>query len=228
LSEEQAMIDLPLPDEPSALKALVRELVQQAPETGVPLVVAGTWLADPLWELWGTELTRHGMARERFGQIVAGFGNELRLWVVGERLWTQYITSLAGRVTRRLSPMPARVEPPVTSDEVDAAWHVALSRVGIRPDADQASLISRIGELQLHYELGVRSGTTGSAGPARGAFAIVWAGGRLRDPEVPCGEAWSSTSAAAALAQALGHFLLKDPAYPPAHLSVPEVHRLRA
>lgn len=222
------MIELPLPDEPSALKALVRELVQQAPETGLPLVVAGTWLADPLWELWGTELSRHGMARARFGQIVAGFGNELRLWVVGERLWEQYISSLAGRVTRRLTPLPARVEPPVTSSEIDAAWQVALSRVGMRPDADQASLISRIDALQLHYEIGVRSGTTGSAGPSRGAFAIVWAGGRYRDPEVPFGEAWSSASASAALAEALGHFLLKDPAYPPAQLTLPVVQRLRA
>ena len=93
------MIDLPCPEEPSALKSLVRELLQQSPETGLPLVVAGTWIADPLWELWGAELTRHGMARQRFGQIVAAFGNELRLWVVGERPWAQYIAGLAGRVT---------------------------------------------------------------------------------------------------------------------------------
>ena len=46
----------------------------------------------------------HGMDRERFGQIVAGYGNELRLWVVGERPWQQYISGLAGRVERRLSP----------------------------------------------------------------------------------------------------------------------------
>jgi hypothetical protein len=222
------MVTLPLPEEPSALKSLVRELLQQSPETGLPLVVAGTWIADPLWELWGPELTRHGMERERFGQIVAEFGNELRLWVVGERPWAQYISGLAGRVTRRLSPLPARVEPPATSSEIDAAWQIALNRVGIRPDTDQAALISRIGELQLHYEIGVRNGKKGSAGPSRGAFAIVWAGGRLRDPEVPFGEAWSSTSATAALAQALGHFLLKDPAYPPDHLSVPEVRHLRA
>jgi hypothetical protein len=221
------MANLPLPEEPGALKALVRELLQQSPETGLPLVVAGTWMSDPLWELWGAELTRHGMERDRFGQIVAEFGNELRLWVVGERLWAQYITSLAGRVRRRLSSLPARVEPPATSSEIDAAWQRALSRVGMRPDADQASLISCIGALQLHYELGVRTGKTGNSGPARGAFAIVWAGGRQRDPEVPCGEAWSRT-AAAALAEALGHFLLKDPAYPPAQLTVPDVRLLRA
>src|SRR4029450_8462210 len=189
------MVTLPLPAEPSALKALVRELLQQSPETGLPLVVAGTWIADPLWELWGEELKRHGMERERFGQIVAEFGNELRLWVVGERPWEQYISGLAGRVTRRLSPLPARVAPPATGRERGAAWQVALSRVGIRPDIDQASLISRIDELQLHYEIGVRNGKKGSSGPSRGAFAIVWAGGRLRDPEVPFGEAWSSTSA---------------------------------
>jgi hypothetical protein len=222
------MIDLPLPEEPAALKSLVRELLQQAPETGLPLVVAGTWIADPLWELWGETLQHHGMGRERFGQIVASYGNELRLWVVGERPWDQYITGLSGRVTRRLSPLSARVESPATSSEIDAAWQIALNRVGIGPDADQAALISRIDELHLHYEIGVRSGKQDANKPARGAFAIVWAGGRLRDPEVPFGEAWSSSSARAALAEALGHFLLKDPAYPPAHLNVPEVRLLRA
>ena len=72
---------------------------------------------------------------------------------------------------------------------------MALRRVGMRPDADHAALISRIGELQLHYELGVRNGKKSGSGPSRGAFAVVWAGGRLRDPEVPFGEAWSRTSA---------------------------------
>src|SRR5262245_60973768 len=115
-------------------------------------------------------------------------------------------------------------EPPAPSQAIDVAWQIALSRVGMRPDADQASLISRIGDLHLHYEIGVRSGTQGEARLARGVAAIVWAGGRYRDPEVPFGEAWSSTSASAALAEALGRLLVKDPAYPPA----PEVILLRA
>ena len=179
------MVNLPLPEEPGALKSLVRELLQQAPETGLPLVVAGTWIADPLWEIWGDDLRRHGMERERFGQIVAEFGNELRLWVVGERPWEQYISGLAGRVTRRLATAPARIEPPTPSSEIDAAWQAAFSRVGIRPDTDQAALISRIGELQLHFEIGVRNGRKDRSAPSRGAFAIVWAGGRFATRRFP-------------------------------------------
>ena len=48
------------------------------------------------------------MSRDRFGRIVAGYGNELRLWVVGERPWQQFISGLAGRVERRLSPSSSR------------------------------------------------------------------------------------------------------------------------
>ncbi|HLL50923.1 MAG TPA: hypothetical protein VK356_09670, partial [Thermomicrobiales bacterium] len=134
---------LTLPEEPRALKAMVRTLLDQAPETGLPLVVAGEWLADPLWESWGDALEERGMNRDRFGQIVAGYGNELRLWVVGERLWEQCISGLAGRVERRLSPSSrART----TENGVHQPWREALGRVGVAPDEEMATLISRIGE----------------------------------------------------------------------------------
>ena len=205
---------LTLPEEPRALKSMVRTLLDQAPETGLPLVVAGEWLADPLWESWGDALEERGMNRDRFGQIVAGYGNELRLWVVGERLWEQCISGLAGRVERRLSPSSrART----TENGVHQPWRDALSRVGVAPDDEMATLISRIGELHLLYDV---AAANGKEALSRGASAaIVWAGGRPRDPEVPFGEGCSGSSSAAALAEALGRFLLKDPAYPPRYAS---------
>jgi hypothetical protein len=202
-----------LPEEPRALKSMVRTLLDQAPETGLPLVVAGEWIADPLWECWGDVLEELGMDRERFGHVVAGFGNELRLWVVGERPWQQFIRGLAGRVERRLSPSVT-----TTGNGVHQPWRDALGRVGVAPDAEMARLISRIGELHLLYDLAAPNGKESNARGARVASAIVWAGGRPRDPEVPFGEGHSGSSSEA-LAEALGRFLLKDPAYPPRYVS---------
>jgi hypothetical protein len=200
---------LTLPEEPRALRSMVRTLLDQAPETGLPLVVRGEWLADPLWECWGDLLQEHGMDRERFGHVVAGYGNELRLWVVGERPWQQYISGLAGRVERRLSPSAKS-----TGNGVHHPWRDALGRVGVAPDDEMARVISRIGELHLLYDIAAPNGKEGSSHGASAVSAIVWAGGRPRDPEVPFGEG-SSGSSSAALAEALGRFLLKDPAYPP-------------
>ena len=81
-----------------------------------------------------------------------------------------------------------------------------------------ARLISRIGELHLLYDVAAPNGKEGSSRSASAASAIVWAGGRPRDPEVPFGEGRSGSSSAA-LAEALGRFLLKDPAYPPRYAS---------
>jgi hypothetical protein len=198
---------LTLPEEPRALKSLARTLLDQAPESGLPLVATGEWIADPLWESWGDALRERGMGREQFGQIVADYGNELRLWVVGERPWEHYIGGLAGRVERRLLPSSGS-----TGNGAHQPWRDALGRIGVAADDEMARLISRIGELHLLYDVTAPNGMDGGT---RGASAaIVWAGGRPRDPEVPFGEGRSGSSAAA-LAEALGRFLLKDPAYPP-------------
>jgi hypothetical protein len=200
---------LPLPEEPHALHTVMRTLLEQAPDEGLPLVLAGEWIADPLWEHWGETLVRQGMDRVQFGEIVAGYANELRLWVVGERPWEQAAGGLAGRVSRRLDPLPT------ARNGASSQWQEALGRIGIGPDADMSALIARIGELQLHYDVNAPNGRSKSARPLAAASAIVWAGASWRDPEVPFGEAKSGSSGAAALAEALGRFLLKDPAYPP-------------
>ena len=203
------MRSLTLPEEPRALRSMARTLLDQAPETGLSLIVGGEWIADPLWECWRDLLREHGMDRERFGQIVAGNGNELRLWVVGERPWQQYISGLAGRVARRLSPSATS-----TGNGAHQPWRDALGRVGVAPDDEMTRLISRIGELHLLYDIAAPNGKEDRSPSASSASAVVWAGGRPRDPEVPFGEGYSGSSAAA-LAEALGRFLLKDPAYPP-------------
>jgi hypothetical protein len=208
-------LTLPLPEEPRALKAMARTLLDQAPERGLPLVIAGEWIADPLWEYWGAALVKRGMDRTWFGQIVASFGNELRLWVVGERPWEQCINGLAGRVGRRVEPFP----PGERATPSPEPWQAALERVGVTPADKIDTLIARIGELHLLYDIAAPDGTNGrSRGPKA---AIVWAGARPRDPEVPFGEGRSGSSTAA-LAEALGRFLLKDPAYPPPWLLAAE------
>lgn len=206
-----AAATLPIPEEPHALRTVMRTLLEQAPEEGLPLVLAGAWLADPLWEQWGETLERRGMDRAQFGEIVAGYANELRLWVVGERPWEQAAGGLAGRVMRRLGPSPSASE----GSGAASGWQEALGRVGIGPDAEMAALIARIGELQLHYDVSSPNGRSKKGRGVAPASAIVWAGAPWRDPEVPFGEAKASPSGAAALAEALGRFLLKDPAYPP-------------
>ena len=97
---------LPLPEEPTALKRETRTLLEQAPEAGMALVVAGEWIAAPLWDHWQALLEPRGMDRARFLDIVIGYQNELRLWVMGERPWDHCVAGLAGRVLRRM-PVPA-------------------------------------------------------------------------------------------------------------------------
>lgn len=199
---------LPLPDEPVALQALARTLLEQAPNEGLPLILAGDWIADLLWQRWSETLRPRGMEREELRRIIAAYGNELRLWVVGERPWKQAVAGLAGRVSRRLAP------PTLSGDDHDA-WQAALRRVDVTPESDLATIVARLGELQLLFDLveGESAGQTASA--SAGPAAIVWAGGRPRDPETPFGESRSGAAGAAALAEALGRFLMKDPAYPP-------------
>jgi hypothetical protein len=94
--------DLPIPPEPIAMKKKTRTLLEQSPEAGQRLLADGTWIALPLWRHWGGALRPYGMKRKRFLEIVAGYRNELRLWVMGERPWDHCIAGLAGRVKRRI------------------------------------------------------------------------------------------------------------------------------
>ena len=55
-----ATLHLTIPDEPLALQTLARTLLEQAPEQGLPLVLEGRWIADPLWATWGDDLDARG------------------------------------------------------------------------------------------------------------------------------------------------------------------------
>jgi hypothetical protein len=98
---------LALPEEPVELRRRTRTLIEQDPERGAAVVDAGAWIADPLWDRWGAVLDRAGMDRDRFGEVVAGYRQELWLWVMGERTWPQAGGGLLGRVQRRLPAQEA-------------------------------------------------------------------------------------------------------------------------
>lgn len=93
---------LPMPHEPLAVRADTRALLEENPEDGMKIINDARFVADPLWEEWGDELEEAGMAYDAFLSIARSYAGELRLWVVGERIWEHCAAGLAGRVTRRL------------------------------------------------------------------------------------------------------------------------------
>ena len=93
---------LPVPSEPLELRADTRALLEETPEDGMKTINDARFVADPLWEEWGDDLEEAGMPYENFLGIARSYAGELRLWVVGERIWEHCAAGLAGRVTRRL------------------------------------------------------------------------------------------------------------------------------
>jgi hypothetical protein len=100
--EWSALKRLPLPDEPTELKAETRALLEESPEEGSLLIADAAFVSDLLWEEWGSELEGAGMGYDRFMEISRSYAGELRLWVVGERPWDHCAAGLAGRLLRRL------------------------------------------------------------------------------------------------------------------------------
>jgi hypothetical protein len=62
----------------------------------------GLGVGEVLWSSWGPVLEQAGLERGRFDALVRGYRRELWLWVLGERLWQQAVSGLAGRALRRL------------------------------------------------------------------------------------------------------------------------------
>ena len=99
---EDARKTLPLPEEPTRLRAETRALLEDSPEEGARVIGDAAFVSDLLWEEWGEGLEEAGMGHGRFREIARGYAGELRLWVVGERPWDHCAAGLAGRVWRRL------------------------------------------------------------------------------------------------------------------------------
>lgn len=99
---EDARGMLPLPEEPTELRAETRALLEDSPEDGARIIGDASFVTEVVWEDWGEGLEEAGMSYERFREISRGYAGELRLWVVGERPWDHCAAGLAGRVWRRL------------------------------------------------------------------------------------------------------------------------------
>jgi hypothetical protein len=67
----------------------------------------GVWL----WNLWQPTLEPIGFGREEFVATVIDTQRELWLWLIGDRLWNQYVTGLAGRIGRRVPQPDAQATP---------------------------------------------------------------------------------------------------------------------
>jgi hypothetical protein len=92
---------LELPDEPLDLKVGLRDalLSGQNWRNGFSDdICIGLWV----WGRWQPALEPSGMSREEFVDVVIADQRELWLWLMGERPWIQFLSSLAGRVSRRL------------------------------------------------------------------------------------------------------------------------------
>jgi hypothetical protein len=102
---ERATKSLPVPEEPRALKAETRALLEESPEEGTRVIEDASFVSDLLWEEWNASLEEDGIGYGRFVEISRSYAGEFRLWVVGERPWNHCAAGLAGRTLRRL---PAR------------------------------------------------------------------------------------------------------------------------
>ena len=90
---------LELPEEPWDLKVGLRDALLDGQDWREGISDDfGIWL----WAQWQPALEPSGVSREEFVDRVIANKRELWLWLIGDRQWIQFLTSLAGRVVRRL------------------------------------------------------------------------------------------------------------------------------
>ncbi len=92
---------LALPEEPVELKVGLRDALLAGQDWRDGLsddVCIGVWL----WGEWQPTLEPAGITRDQFVELVTAYRRELWLWLVGDRIWAQFISGLAGRVARRI------------------------------------------------------------------------------------------------------------------------------
>ena len=92
---------LALPDEPVELGTGLRDALlagEDWREGSGDDICVGAWL----WEQWEPTLEPVGFGRDELMAVVVATKRELWLWLIGDRLWNQYVSGLAGRIARRI------------------------------------------------------------------------------------------------------------------------------
>ena len=95
---------LKLPEEPAELGRELRDALlggQDRWQVFGDDISIGAWL----WDHWQPTLEPVGFGREELVAAVVATQRELWLWLIGDRLWNQYVSGLAGRIARRV-PQP--------------------------------------------------------------------------------------------------------------------------
>lgn len=103
--------DLPMVAEPVKLKRSLRQGVLDRPQDWHAREEPSGSLSDWLWQQWAPALTSLGVDRDHLGAVVAGYRQELWLWLMGERTWTHTAEGLTGRIGRRAPAAGARRRP---------------------------------------------------------------------------------------------------------------------
>lgn len=101
IGSNSAAVELEVPAEPGELRAAIASEVLGGADWEERFG-SGLGVAEVLWPAWSPALEPAGMDRRRFEALVRGYRRELWLWVLGERLWQQAASGLAGRALRRL------------------------------------------------------------------------------------------------------------------------------
>ena len=92
---------LEMPEEPVELRDALRDALLDGQDVRRGLsddICIAVWL----WARWQPSLEPAGFGREEFVDTVIAYRRELWLWLLGDRVWHQFVTGLAGRIVRRV------------------------------------------------------------------------------------------------------------------------------
>ena len=98
-------VRLDLPEEPESLREGLRTALLDGKDWREGFsddICIGLWL----WGEWQPALEPLGVTRDDFVDVVIGYHRELWLWLIGDRIWDQFVIGLAGRISRRVPPAP--------------------------------------------------------------------------------------------------------------------------
>ncbi len=130
--------NLPLPDEPTELRARTRALIEEEPAAGAALLDQGSWIVDVFWPAWEGSLSALGINREELVEVLVGYRRELWLWVMGERIWAHCASGLAGRVCRRAASLAGMNDPTARATFGSAPGTPGYGSLAKETDGDDA------------------------------------------------------------------------------------------